>query len=115
MAKLDVSAIREKVMANDDIKYEEVYVKEWDVHIPVRTLASAQLKKVMEYRDDVIRMQSLAVIYGCETEDGEKVFKETDLAKLEQEKSFGAIAKVAERILELSGFGDKTEEEAKNA
>jgi hypothetical protein len=113
--KFDVQALREKVLAHDDIVYDEVYVEDWDVTLPVKTLASADLKKVMRFKDDPIRMSALAVIYGCVTEDGERVFKETDLAKFENEKSFGPIQTIAERVLELSGFGDKAVDEAKNA
>lgn len=114
MAKFDVKALREKVMAHDDIVFDEVYVEEWDVTLPVRTLAPADLKKVMKYKDDPVRMSTLAVIYGCKTDDGQSVFVETDLAKFENEKSFGAIQVIAEKILELSGFGDKAVNEAKN-
>lgn len=113
MANFDVKAIREKVMASDDIKFDEVYVKEWDISMPVKTLASKDMKKVMEYREDLLRMQALAVIYGCVTEDGEKVFKDEDLAKLENEKSIGAITTIAEKVFEISGLDDKAVDEAK--
>lgn len=114
MAKFDVKALREKVLSSDDIQHGEVYVKEWDVTLPVRTLASNELKQVMKYRKDELRMLNLAVIYGCKTKEGESVFEEKDLAKLEAEKSFGAIQKIAEKVLEMSGFYDKAEEDAKN-
>lgn len=114
MAKFDVKALREKVISSDDIKYDTVYVDEWDVELPVRTLSPKALKEVMKYRKDEIRMTVLAVIYGCVTGDGEAVFEKQDLAKLENEKSFGAIQKVASRILELSGFGDEAIKDAKN-
>jgi hypothetical protein len=110
--KFDVKALREKVMTHDDIKHDEVYVEEWDVTLPVRTIATSDLKKVMKYKDDPIRMSALAVIYGCKTKEGEAVFTETDLAKMEAEKSFGAIQEIAEKVLELSGFGDKAVDEA---
>lgn len=114
MGKYDVKALREKVLSTDDILYDEVYVKEWDVTLPVKTLASTELKQVMKYKDDQVRMLNLAVIYGCKTAEGEAVFNEKDLAKLEAEKSFGAIQTIAGKILEMSGFYDRAEEEAKN-
>lgn len=114
MSKFDVKALREKVMSTDDIKYDEVYVEEWDVTLPVKTLASAELKQVMKYREDQMRMLNLAVIYGCKTKEGESVFEATDLAQLEAEKSFGAIQTIAGKVLEMSGFYDKVEEDAKN-
>lgn len=113
MSKFDVKALREKVMAHDDIVNDEVYVEEWDVTLPVRTITTSDLKKVMKYKDDPVRMFTLAVIYGCKTEDGTAVFKETDLAKFENEKSFGAIQIIAEKVLEISGFGDKAVDDAK--
>lgn len=114
MSKFDVKALREKVISTDDIKYDEIYVKEWDVTLPVKTLASQELKQVMKYRSDQVRMLNLAVIYGCKTKDGEAVFNEKDLAVLEAEKSFGAIQTIAGKVLEMSGFYDKAEEDAKN-
>lgn len=112
--KFDVKALREKVMSTDDIQFDEVYVKEWDVTLPVKTLTSNELKQVMKYKNDQVRMMNLAVIYGCKTEDGESVFNERDLAKLEAEKSFGAIQTIAGKILEMSGFYEQAEAEAKN-
>ena len=114
MSKFDVKALREKVMASDDIKYGEVYVEEWDVTLPIRTLPAVDLKKAMKYKDDPIRMASLTVIYGCKTREGESVFTETDLAAFEAEKSFGAITAISDAIFEMSGFGDKAVVEAKN-
>lgn len=111
----DVKAIREKVVASDDVQHDAVYVKEWDAELPVRTLMGDDLKKVMKYQDDPIRMTCLAVIYGCVTQEGEKVFVETDLAMFEKGKSFKAITHVAKRIFELSGLDEQAAEQAKNA
>lgn len=113
MAEFNVKELRDKVMASDDIQYETVYVKEWDVDLPVKTLSSAELKKVMKHKEDEIRMSILAVIYGCKTKDNEAVFNEKDLAKFEAEKSFGAIQTVAEKVLEISGFGANADGEVK--
>lgn len=113
--KFDVKALREKVMTSDDIQYDEVYVSEWDVTLPVKTLSTADMKKVYAAKKDEIRMMILAVLYGCKTPDGEAVFQETDLAKFEDDKSFAAIAKVAERVFEISGEGEEQAKAAKNA
>ena len=115
MSKFNVKELREKVMSTDDVQYDTVYVKKWDVELPVRTLKGADLKKVMKHQDDPIRMTCLAVIYGCVTEDGEAVFTEKDLAAFESKKSFKAVSEVAKRIFELSGLDEKAVEEAKNA
>lgn len=114
MTKFDVKALRDKVMASDDIKYDEVFVSEWDVTLPVKTLSSAEMKKVMKSQDDNIRMMILAVLYGCKTPEGEAVFEEKDLAQFETNKAFGPIAKVASKVLELSGFDEESVKESKN-
>lgn len=115
MTKIDIQALREKVLASEDVVYDTVFVKAWDVELPVRTLMGADLKKVMKFKDDPIRMTCLAVIYGTMTEDGERVFAETDLAKFESDKSFKALAAVAKRIFEISGLDEGAADEAKNA
>ncbi|WP_181349388.1 hypothetical protein [Thalassobacillus sp. CUG 92003] len=112
--KYDVKALREKVMASDDIKYDEVYVKEWDATLPVKTLSAGEMKQVMKYKEDETRMMMLAVVYGCKTEEGEAVFTEKDVAKFEAEKSFGALMRIGEKIFDISGFDGKAENEAKN-
>lgn len=111
--KFDVKALRQKALSTNDIQYDEVYVKEWDVTLPVKTLSSAEMKQVMKHKDDEVRMMNLAVLYGCKTEDGEAVFEREDLAKLEAEKSFGAITKIAEKVFDISGFSDKADDDAK--
>lgn len=114
MSKFDVKALREKVMASDDIIYDEVYVEEWDVTLPIKTISPNDLKKVAQFQNDPIRSAILAVIYGCKTPDGEAVFTDTDLAKFESEKSIGPIMKVAEAIFDISGYSEGAEKEAKN-
>lgn len=112
--KFDVKAIREKALNSDDIQYDSIYVSEWDVELPVKTLSTSEMKEVMKYQNDQMRMMVLAVLNGCKTEDNEAVFDRKDLAKFENEKAFGPIAKVATKILELSGFNDEAISEAKN-
>lgn len=114
MTKYDVKALRDKVMASDDIKYDEVHVPQWDVDLPIKTLSASEMKKVMKTKDDNIRMMILAVLYGCKTPDGEAVFEEKDLAKFEAEKAFGPIMTVATAILDLSGFDEEAVKDAKN-
>ncbi|WP_079516515.1 hypothetical protein [Rossellomorea marisflavi] len=114
MSKFDVKSLREKVMQSDDIQYDEIYVKEWDVTLPVKTLSANELKQVLKQKKDQLRLLSLAVIHGCKTEEGEAVFTSTDLATLEDRKSFGAIQRIAGKVLEMSGFDEGAEQEAKN-
>jgi hypothetical protein len=114
VAKFDVKQLREKVMQTDDVKFDTIFVKEWDVELPVRTIMGEKLKGVMKYKDDPVRMTCLALIYGCVTPEGEAVFTEKDLAQFEKNKSFKAITHVARRIFELSGLDEDAVEEAKN-
>jgi hypothetical protein len=112
--KFDVKALRQKVLNTDDVIYESFFVEEWDAELPIKTLGAPELKKLMKYKDDEIRMTILAVLYGCKTKDGEAVFEETDLAQFENGKAFGPIAKVGKKIMEISGLGEKAKSEAKN-
>ncbi len=112
--KFDVKALREKVLNNSDVVYDSVYVKEWDVELPIRTIPTADLKKIMKHQDDQVRMAILGVLYGCVTQEGEKVFEDTDLAKFETEKSFGPVAKLSKEIFEISGLSETAVDEAKN-
>lgn len=112
--KFDVKALRDKVLNSNDIQYDEVFVKEWDVTLPIKTLSSLEMKEVTKYQKDNVRMTIIAVLYGCVTEDGESVFTKEDLAKFETEKAFSPIMRVAERILEMSGFGEDGVQDAKN-
>lgn len=113
-AKFDVKALREKVLATDDIKYDEVHVAEWDVTLPVKTLSASEMKEVMKYQKDTVRMTIIAMLYGCKTQDGEVVFSKEDLAVFESQKAFNPIMTVSEKILEMSGFGGESFAQAKN-
>lgn len=113
--KYDVKALRDKVLKSEDIQYSEVRVEEWDVTLPVKTLSSSEMKEIMRYQDDNIRMMVLAVLHGCKTKEGEAIFDKKDLAKFEAEKAFGPIAKVANEVMELSGMNKDDVKDAKNS
>lgn len=112
--KIDVKALREKVLSSDDVVYDTYRVEEWDVELPIRTLSAQDLKKITKFKDDGVRMAILAVLYGCKTKDGEAVFAETDLAKFEQDKAFGPVAKLGAQIMKISGLSTDEVKEAKN-
>jgi len=112
--KFDVKALREKVLSTDDVVHDTFHVKEWDAELPIRTLAAQDLKKIMKHKGDEVRMAILAVLYGCKTPEGEAVFAETDLAKFEQEKAFGPVARLGAKIMEISGLSSNEVKEAKN-
>jgi hypothetical protein len=112
--QFDVKALRQKVLDTEDVIYDSFYVKEWDAELPIKTLTAPELKQLMKHKNDEIRMTILAVLYGCKTREGEAVFTETDLAAFETKKSFGPIAKLGGKILEISGLGKDAEKDAKN-
>lgn len=113
--KFDVKALREKVMSTDDVIYDSVYVEQWDTELPVKSLTAPELKKLRKHKDDEIRMMILAVLHGCVTKEGEKVFEETDLAQFESgKKSFAPITAIANKVLEISGLAPKADKDAKN-
>jgi hypothetical protein len=112
--KFDVKALRQKVLSTDDVVYETFYVEEWDTELPIKTLSAQDLKKIMKYKDDEVRMAILAVLYGCKTKEGEAVFEETDLAQFENGKAFGPVAKLGGQIMKLSGLSNNEVKEAKN-
>lgn len=112
--KFDVKALRQKVLDTEDVIYDTFFVKEWDTELPIKTLTAPELKEIMKYQTDQIRMTILAVLYGCKTRDGESVFEQTDLLAFETSKSFGPVAKLGGRILEISGLGKDVEKDVKN-
>ncbi len=115
MAKqYDVKALRKQVLESDDIKYDEVYVEEWDVKLPVKTLSSKEMKEVTKHNSDSIRMAILAVLYGCATEEGERVFDLKDLAAFENDRAFKPLFTVSNKVLDMSGFNEKATDDAKN-
>lgn len=114
--KFDVKALREKALNTDDVKYDTVTIEEWDnAEMPVRTLTTPAIKKIMAQKEDEVRMMILAVLYGCVTEDGEAVFEDEDLAVFESDKkSFAPITKLGTVIMELSGLNEQAKPAAKN-
>jgi hypothetical protein len=116
MAKqFDVKALRQKALDSDDVKYDSIYIAEWDAELPVRTLTTPAIKKLMKQKDDEVRMMILAVLYGCVTQEGESVFEENDLAVFESDKkSFSPITKLGTKIMEISGLNDQAKVAAKN-
>jgi hypothetical protein len=112
--KFDVKSLRQKVLSTDDVVYDSFYVEEWDTELPIRTLSAQDLKKIMKFKEDEVRMAILAVLYGCKTKEGESVFEETDLAQFENGKAFGPVAKLGAKIMSISGLSNNEVKEAKN-
>jgi hypothetical protein len=113
--KFDVAALRKKALESDDIVYDSIYVDSWGGEYPVKTLAGLDFKTVMKAKDDPIRMAILAVVFGCVTPDGERVFNDThEAVAIMEKKGVKAITEVSAKILEISGLGEKAVDNAKN-
>ena len=116
----DVKALREKALQTDDIKNDTVYVEEWDAEFPVQSLKLADLKAVLtksknaKGETDETRLMALAVLYGCRTPQGERVFTDTDLAAFETGKAAKPIMTIGAKVLEISGFSKQAKDDAKN-
>lgn len=122
MTKFNVAELREKALQADDIRTDVVFVEEWGAEFPVRSLSGRALKDVLSKSKnqrgdrDEIRMTLLAAIYGCATEDGQRVFKDEDLAVFESDrKSATPILKIGKRVLELSALGEGAQADAKKS
>jgi len=116
VSKFDVKALKQKALQSDDIVYDSVYIEKWDAEFPVKTLVGADLKAVMKHRNDPIRMAILAVVYGCVTQDGERVFDDEReaVAVFETQKGMSEITQLSTKILEISGLAGDSVAEAKN-
>lgn len=118
MSKFDVKALKQKAFASDDVTYDSIPIEEWGGdEYPVKTLVGGDLKKVMAHQNDPIRMTIMSVVYGCVTEDGERVFdnEQEAVAMFETKKGFSAISKLSKKIMEISGITGKANTDAKNA
>jgi hypothetical protein len=116
--KFDVKELRQKALATDDIKNDVVYVEEWDAEFPVQSLKAKDLKAVLTQSKngkgdrDEIRLMCLAVLYGCRTPEGERIFTDDDLAQFENTKAAKPIMTIGAKIMDISGFNEKAKEEA---
>jgi len=116
-----MSKLREKILNAKDQRKEKVYIEEWDVEIEVRSMTGKERaeiirKSVDKDKDgqvDVTLLTVNSVIACCyDPTTGEKVFEPTDRDIL-LTKNAGALEKLAEVALELSGLGDKAKEKAR--
>ncbi|WP_018130716.1 hypothetical protein [Effusibacillus pohliae] len=104
------NALREKIFAAKDIKSEIVEVEEWGVKLEVRGMTgrarSELISSCMDNKGnfDLVKLYPqivIATVYDPET--GEKVFDPADRDAL-NEKSSGALEKVAQVAMRLSGL-----------
>ncbi|WP_134705090.1 hypothetical protein [Ammoniphilus sp. YIM 78166] len=114
-----MSKLREKILNAKDIKEENVPVSEWEVEVQVRGLTGSARAKILsacvDTQTGAMDFEKLypelliASVYDPET--GEKVFADADRDALNG-KSGGALEKVAQVAMKLSGFNQAAVKEA---
>ena len=108
-----VVSIREKILNADDIRQEIVSVNEWGVKLLVKGMTGSQRARMMSSavdrkgNMDFEKMYAELVISGSyDPESGEKIFSSADKDAL-NEKSGGALEKIAKVCMNLSGLTDE--------
>lgn len=100
----------EEILGAQDVQYETVSVPEWGGEVRLRSLDSFAVLRFTgpEKRNDAA---SLVVALSVCDENGDLVFKESDVAKLKA-KNVHAIMRLSKAALRMNGL-DKTDEETK--
>jgi hypothetical protein len=120
--KVDSDAIAAAILATDDLVRQQVAVPEWETAtggapLFVRELTGEERGELeAEWSDgqgDLRTMRARLVAACLETEDGQPVFSDTQIAKLGR-KSAAVLGRLADAILEISGLSAAIEEQAKN-
>jgi len=111
-------SLRDRIFAKDDIIKEKVEVEEWGVTVEVRSMTGRERAQSMkEYVDEEGNVDAerlypaliVATVYDPTT--GEPVFQPEDAASLNLKNS-GALEKLAQVAIRLSGMGQKAVDEA---
>lgn len=117
----DVKQLRKKALESDAVINDTIYVSDWDAHYPVQSLRARDLKEVFQKsknangKTDEIRLMCLAVLHGCRTPEGERIFTDEDLAKFETELAARPIMEIGAKIMEISGTSEKDVNSAKKS
>lgn len=114
-----MGSLREKILNSNDIRKEIITIEEWDVQVEIRSLTAKKRSQLINAamtdkgRIDFEKIYPELVIastYDPITSDF--VFEPTDRDML-NEKNGGALEKIAQVAMRLSGLTSKAEEEAK--
>lgn len=110
-------SLRDKILACDDIQRELVEVPEWGVIIEVRGMSGQDRAGMMDIQQDGSLKASAvyvdAVIKASyDPDSGERLFGESDRDAL-LTKSAGALDRIAEVAMRLSGLSQEAVDEAK--
>lgn len=100
----------ESILNADDFRYEDVDCPEWSGTVRVRSLSGGQRSVITQRVQDkeLEDLEETLAVMGCVNEDGERIFTNKDIEKLKK-KSNTPIARIAKKIMELSGIGNQAE------
>ncbi len=101
----------EEILNRDDFTFEELEVPEWGGTIRIRSLSGNERTKItnmVQKRKDGDGMFEQVVIFAAVDENGKRIFRDDHLAAL-KEKSATVSQRIGQKVLELSGFTNPTE------
>ena len=100
----------ESILSADDFRYEDVDCPEWGGTVRVRSLSGGQRSVITQRVQDkeLEDLEETLTVMGCVNEEGERIFTNKDIDKLKK-KSNTPIARIAKKIMELSGIGNANE------
>lgn len=111
--------LREKILNSNDIKSEIVYVDVWDTKVKVMSLTSKKRSQIIsDAMTDKGKMDfekiypDLVIASTYDPETGALIFEASDRDLLNQ-KNGGALEKIAQVAMRLSGLSASEEEKAK--
>lgn len=103
--------IREKILAANDRRYEEVTVPEWDCTVRVYTMTAGDKTRIMKsFVDGSIPDDYFAnLVYLCVCDEtGTRIFSESDILAL-QDKSATAVTRIAEVAARINKLQESPE------
>ena len=97
----------ESILSADDFEYAEVDCPEWGGAVRVRSLSGGQRSIITgRVRDkETEDLEELLTVMGTVNEDGVRIFTSKDIDALKK-KSNAPIARIAKKIMEISGIGN---------
>lgn len=100
----------ESILNADDFRYADIDCPEWGGTVRVRSLSGGQRSIITQRVQDkeLEDLEETLAVMGCVNEDGERIFTNKDVDKLKK-KSNTPIARIAKKIMELSGIGNAGE------
>ena len=115
--KATIVSLRDSILSINDIASELLEVPEWDCTIEVRAMDGATRATLLkqfggETTNSYESIYPNMVIIGCyDPETNARIFTDND-APLLLTKSAGVLERVAKKVMEVSGMGEKAVDEA---